>query len=331
MEDSSPPLPSFNLTFRPHPFIRNPHLQTIISSLWRGEVAQLGQTDQVMILDVGDGVRLQGIYSPQPSGRANAVVLLLHGWLGNAHSNYILTLGKVLYRHGYSVFRLNLRDHGNTHQLNPGIFRGDLLAETFAAAERVAQLEPNLPCHIIGASLGGNFALRLAWRHRHTPLPNLGQVLAICPAIDPHQTTLALDHSLIYLAYFRRKWRKGFQKKQAAFPELYDFSEELAASTCMEMSEIFARNHSPYPDALNYFKSYTITPAMMSELQTPTVMLVAADDPIIPVNGFNAFHNVSPWLQLSIQPYGGHVGFIDIFPPRGWLCQAILAILKNKH
>jgi predicted alpha/beta-fold hydrolase len=319
-----------NLTFRPHLLVRNRHLQTILTSIpeTRGKV--LHQTAREIMLPAGEDIRLQGYYSPQAKNRAKGLVLLLHGWLGSANSNYVLTIGEYLYRQGYAIFRLNLRDHGDTHHLNVGPFRGDLLEETFAAAQEIAKMEASRPLHLVGASLGGNFALRLAWWHGQTPLPNLAHTVAICPVLDPYHATLTIDSGWwLYLSYFRSKWRQAMEKKQAAFPHRYDFSGEIAASSCLEMTEVFVRHHSPYPDARTYFKSYGVTSEMLASLQTPTTIIAAVDDPIIPISDFYALTDLSSYVQLHLQPYGGHVGFVDILPFRRWLGEAVLTVLEG--
>lgn len=307
-----------NFRFRPHWLVRNPHVQTIYSSLRNSRGARLEAASQEMILNA-DGIRLVGYYAPRPNGQSRATVLLLHGWLGHARANYVVALGERLYERGYNIFRLNLRDHGGTHALNPGIFRADRLDEVFAALQQVANLHPDRPLHLVGASLGGNFALRLAWRHSQLPLANLGQTVAICPAIDPDSVTRRLDRSPLYLAYFRRKWRRAFRRKQAAFPGRYDFSHELAASTCMEMTEAFMTYNGPYADAQAYFERYTVTPKMMRALISPVTIIAAADDPIIPSDDIYPLADLSPNLTVTVQPYGGHVGFIDVFPFHYWL------------
>ena len=70
---------------------------------------------------------------------------------------------------------------------------------------------------------------------------------------------------------------------------------------------------------------------MMSAVKSPVVMLTAADDPIIPVEDFEAFRRLSPQVQVSIQPHGGHVGFFDIFPFRFWTNEAIEMILNGRE
>lgn len=319
------------LRFSPHPLARPAHFQTIASSLVHPAGRALTAAARAVILETEAGVRLAGVYSPQPAGKQpRGLVLLLHGWLGSAQSGYVVAMGDHLYRQGYAVFRLNLRDHGDTHALNFGVFRSDMLDEVVAATRQVAALAPAQPLHLIGASLGGNFALRLAWQFNQTPLPNLQHTIAISPAIDPLQTTLSLDNGpWVYLAYFRRKWRRTLQKKQALFPQLYDFSEALAAPTCMGMTEAFMRRYSPYPDARAYFAQYTITPAMLAAMRTPVTLITAADDPIVPVHNFKPFAGINGAVRLYIQPYGGHVGFVDVLPWRYWLCAAVSTILAG--
>lgn len=327
MNETNLPL---NLTFRPHPFVRNRHIQSAVSSMHPYRQTWVERMAQEMMIDVGDGVRLQGFYSPHPDGHAKGMVLLLHGWLGHANAMYNMLVGEYLYQQGYSIFRLNLRDHGDTHQLNPGVFRGDLLDETLVATHHIASLEPDRSFHMIGFSLGGNFVLRMAWRHTYWPIPNLNHTLAICPVMDPHRVTLAIDKGLpLYLIYFRQKWRRAYRQKMAAFPDRYNFSEVLTARTCMGMTRAFSR-YTPYPDAETYLSSYTITPHMMTALKTPTTILCAADDPIVPLVEFDGFHNVSRYLRLIIQPYGGHVGFFNIPIFRLWIAEAAQQILENQ-
>ena len=149
------------VNFLPHILVRHRHLQTVLLTLHRPGQTALRQVEQEVILETAEGVRLQGFFSPQP-GQAKGIVLLLHGWLGCAESNYNTLLGEHLYRQGYAVFRINYRDHGDTHHLNPGVFRGDLLDEMFDAAQQIARLAAPRPLHVIGVSLGGSFALRIA-------------------------------------------------------------------------------------------------------------------------------------------------------------------------
>lgn len=319
-----------DLIFQPHPLIRSRHFQTVGPAILRSKAKAMRNSAREMIIEAGDGVRLQGFYSPQPAGQSKGLALLLHGWLGSADSGYVINAGEYLYEHGYAIFRLNFRDHGHTCHLNPEPFRGDRLDEVFTVTQRIAQLEDERPFYIVGFSLGGNYALRLAQHHSQSPFSKLEYTIAFSPAVDPHRNISALDSSLsIYLFYFRYKWCQAFKEKQAACSDRYDFSEEIAARTGLDMNRAFARNHTPYEGVTAYFDSYTVTPDMMTTLQSPVKIIAAHNDPIVPTKDVEAFQDASPHLQVHIQPYGGRVGFIDIFPLRHWSGRAARSIIES--
>src|SRR5689334_6354621 len=121
-----------NNSFSPPRWLRNPHVQSILPSLrWRHPLiarraGKLLAVSRSMILDCGEGVRLLGYLSEvprfMPSSSDRQLIVLLHGWEGSADSAYVLSLGAHLFERGYDIFRLNFRDHGDTHSLNEGIF-----------------------------------------------------------------------------------------------------------------------------------------------------------------------------------------------------------------
>jgi len=82
-----------------------------------------------MIIPTNNGVRLLASYSPFKENKSKGTVMLLHGWEGSIGSAYILSAGRHLFENGYSVFRLNFRDHGNSHHLNEGLFYAALIDE----------------------------------------------------------------------------------------------------------------------------------------------------------------------------------------------------------
>ncbi len=321
------------LHFNPHPLVKNPHLQTLIGAGSRtrpGGMVTVGQKKLLEVEADGNKVRLKGVYSPQPEEKRQGLVLLLHGWLGSIEATYMLGRGEFLFAHGYSIFRLNMRDHGGTVALNEGLFHGCRLEEVFQATRQIAALEPDSPFFVIGFSMGGNFALRVAWRHSQDPIANLRHVIALSPSVNPAQATRAIDNRPTYLHYFRHKWRTNLKAKQAAFPELYDFSHILRLKTCWALGEAMVDEYSDFPDVATYYNTYAFTPDKLRPINIPITIVTAADDPIIPAADFKAFVGVNRLASVIIQPYGGHLGFIDIFPFHYWLNEAILKLLTGK-
>src|SRR6478672_12378423 len=112
-------------------WLRSPHLQTLLgSSPWRRRrgaelLASTGAMHSEHLVDGGEGVRLQGVHSVVPGVDPRGLALLLHGWEGSAESSYMrLTAAQFLQR-GFAVFRLNFRDHGDSHHLNEALFHSN--------------------------------------------------------------------------------------------------------------------------------------------------------------------------------------------------------------
>ncbi len=287
----------------------------------------LASAQEVLLsLAVDGSVKLQGFYSSQANSKG--VVLLLHGWLGSAESTYMLAVGEALFQEGYSVFRLNMRDHGGTARLNQGVFHGCRLEEVFQAARQVANLEAGKSFFIVGFSMGGNFALRLAWQHSQSPIDTLQHVVSVNPSINTRQTIIEIDRSPLYRYYFLRKWHKHLLEKEAAFPNVYDFSALKNINTSYELGEATIAAYTGFPDSASYYRCYGVTPEKMQSLNVLTTIITSEDDPIVAVDDFKALADVSPYLSLRIQRYGGHMGYIDLFPFRRWLSEAIPAILS---
>jgi len=314
--------------FKPSFFFRNPHFQSIMASsqLRVPRKNSMVENSHEIIINTSAGSRLLSFFSLHPASKG--MIILLHGWEGSSSSAYILFAGDFFYNLGFSVCRLNLRDHGESHHLNEGLFHGALLEETFEAVNYLSQLSGNLPAYLIGFSLGGNFALRIAMRHYRTPIANLKHVFAISPPLDPYKTTLAIDNGyFFYRKYFLKKWKRSLIKKQQLFPGKYDFNKMLKAKTCMELTE----DVMPYFPGLlsyrNYFNLYTLKNDSFKNLNVPVRIFIAEDDPVIPHEDYRNIQE-NKFLKISRQKLGSHCGFIDLFPLRCWYNQMIAEIIN---
>ncbi|MEM7030911.1 MAG: alpha/beta fold hydrolase [Chloroflexota bacterium] len=306
-------------------------MQTILGSRLRPRPSQMTAREQSIMLDVeaeGETVRLQGLYSPHHNQPSKGLVLLLHGWLGCITSAYMVGRGAALYEAGYSVMRLNFRDHGGTEALNEGFFHGCRLEEMFQATHRITQFEPNQPFYIVGFSMGGNFALRLAGLHKERPIANLEKVIAVCPSVDPDHSTRVVDQHPVYGYYFRRRWLNQLLAKEASFPHLYQFTRYAKLKTCITITEDFIADYGDFPNATAYFRAYAVDQQKLTAIAVPTEILTAADDPVIPVAAIKQLDGLNANVTVRVVPHGGHVGFVKtLFPLRSWLDEAVPNLL----
>ncbi len=320
----------YTASFSPPLIFRNPHLQTVLSSsklrLFRGLSAKT--IAQPKILDAGRGIRLSGVLSAPPKRPVKGIVILIHGWEGSAESTYCVRTADALNRNGYSVFRLNLRDHGGNHHMNEGLFYASLLDEVHRAVSQAAGLAGDVPAFMVGFSLGGNFALRVALRCRSEPIENLRHVYCISPVLDPQKATVRID-SIDYIRwYFMKKWRHSLVRKQSFFPRRYDFSQLLVKTSIGDLTDALLERYSQFSSMKAYFTSYTLVDDALQDLPLPTTLLTAADDPIIPVEDFRQLR-LNSRTELSIQQYGGHNGYIEGFSLRSWYETRIVSLFDG--
>lgn len=308
--------------FMPGLFLRSGLVQTVIGSLKirLPKTSPMLSAQKEMLLNAGKGIRLQGFYSKQ-LGKSRGLVILMHGWEGSALSTYIQRSGNFFYAQGFDIFRLNLRDHGDTHHLNPEPFNGSLIDETYAAVKQAAKLAGKLPVYLAGFSLGGNFVLRIALRSSaaatQNKIPNLKHCVAVSPALNPHDATVLMDQHSLLGKYFLQKWSRSLTKKQQAFPEKYNFSDLLKLHDVMDLTEKIIPHHTHFASVRAYFDSYTLLGDALYKIKVPTTIITSKDDPIIRVADF---HNLrlSKQTRLIVTNYGGHNGFIQSWRMDPW-------------
>lgn len=298
-------------SFLPAPGLRSPHVQTLLGSRGRGRwVAQrassLLASSRQEIITCSDGVRLEAWVSQQP--KPAPLIVLIHGWLGHADSNYVRSSGASLFNDGFSVVRLNLRDHGDTSHLNEEIYNAARSAEVIEAVSTIRERFADGPVGVAGFSLGGNFALRVA-KALHLP------TIAICPALDPANTLQQIDLGWVgYRLYFVRKWQRAMRQKQAAFPHRYRFETALQLSTVAAMTDFFVNEYSDFADTSEYFAAYTLTGEELAGCEA--CIIFSEDDPVIPAADFQ---NLPPQLEITALTHGGHCAFVESLTSPSWI------------
>jgi len=316
----------------PPRWLRNPHLQSMLSSsrmrMQRGLVllAATGALTEELILDGGEGVRLQGWHSRIEGREPVGMALLLHGWEGSSESSYMRMTAARMLEAGYDVVRLNFRDHGNTHHLNPGIFHSNRIDEVVHAAGDIAQRWPQLPLVAAGYSLGGNFVLRLALRAPAAGVP-LQHVAAVCPVLDPGLTMENIENGpAMYDWYFRRKWAGSLRRKRDLFPELSDWDDRVLKLDIRALTAWLVEHHTEFGTLQAYFDGYSIAGDRLAGLEVPADILMAQDDPVIPYATFHGWR-LPAHARLEIAPWGGHCGFLENWRGDGfserWVAQRL--------
>ncbi len=320
--------------FNPPWLLRNAHLQTILSSVgprkWRANYRfrPWRAQQQYMEIDCGEGVTLAGFLNRAIAGKcSDTLVVVVHGWEGSAESTYILSMTRALLDAGIDVFRLNLRDHGDTHHLNDQLFNSTLVDEVIGAVARLqASLAPQT-MYLLGFSLGGNFCLRVAAKASPEKL-QLAQVLAVCPVLhaDSSNQRLGQKNNSIYQQYFVRKWKRSLGKKLRHFPGLESAEKLGELNTLDELNHYLIPRHTEFDQVARYFDAYAITGGVLAQTICNCHLVFAADDMIVPLDDVDALAP-NPQLTIEVTAHGGHVGFLKNARLESWLEDRVLELI----
>lgn len=319
--------------FKPSFWLRHHQIQSILATksprrrLWLKRGSQMETVAKWHVLEADSGVRLTGMHSPQANG-SRGLCVLIHGWEGSHDSVYLYSMACALYDAGYSVFRLNLRDHSGTHALNEELFHSARMTEVLDAIRAAQTLDGASPLYVVGFSLGGNFALRVGLQgpaQGVTPKLSVG----ISPAVNPGHTLRAIDEGPpLFRLYFLNKWRKTLRAKKAAWPR-YDFSDLQHHKSFIEITRDFVLRYTEYGSLENYLAQYTVTPAMLMDAPAPVAVITARDDAVIPFHYFDGLAARGSVRAFLATRYGGHCGFIENLGLSCWAEERVLELLKT--
>ncbi|OZG74684.1 alpha/beta hydrolase [Hahella sp. CCB-MM4] len=315
--------------------LRNPHIQSMLASIKlrapvvRRRAREVLDKAEEVLLECSSGAKIHGLLS-RHGDQPRETAVLIHGWEGCADSLYLLSIAGVLYRQGYDIFRLHLRDHGPTHHLNPEMFHACLLEETCEALQVLQSRIDPPQWFLIGFSLGGNFALRVGTKAREYDL-KMRRVIGVSPLLHAKNTLWALENGLpIYRGYFRKKWRRSISRKAEAYPEHVDTEAFFAGDNLTDMSQYFVTHHTPFDRLQDYFDSYALTGATLGQLQVPSTLILSEDDPVIPLQDLAEVRG-NEFLDIVRSPFGGHCGFIENYRLDAWVDQFIYELLQSER
>jgi len=316
--------------FSPPRYLRNAHLQTVLNSQGprklRARLARRRLASQQLLLQAADGTRLLAELD-RAAESGGALTVMLHGWEGSSRSSYMLTTAGRLLDEGYDVLRVNLRDHGESHHLNRELFNSTRSPEVASALQGFVDDQDYERIFICGFSLGASFALRIA-ADSGKELGLQGAV-AICPPVDPAHAMQALNTGLfIYERYFFNRWRQSLERKLECFPDLGYGAELAQAKSIDDLNRLLIPQHTIYDSVEAYFAAYAVVGDRLASLALPAAIIAAEDDPIIPVDDFRRI-DANEFVDIDIQRFGGHCGFIENLAARSWIEDRLVAILRR--
>src|SRR5258708_32639029 len=141
--------------FRPHPLLRDAHLQTLLGSLAR-PMPRLDLRVERLELSDGDFVDLG--HCGEGDG---PLVLLIHGLTGSFESKYLRGTARLLMQRGFRCVAFQQRGAGPEPNRLPRSYHHGASADVTLVLEELRRREPRTPLYAAGWSLAPTALLKL--------------------------------------------------------------------------------------------------------------------------------------------------------------------------
>lgn len=300
------------------PIFSNPHLLTIAGNFWPRKIDEQRFPAVRKQYSIAPGTTVVA-FEHQPREAARGQIILLHGLEGSAAAGYFTSFTQEALVRGYGVHRLNMRTCGGTEDLCETMYHSGLTSDTKFILEQL-----KAPVFIVGFSLGGNVALKLAGELGATDLP--AGVCAISTPIDLAACVRAIDKptNILYARRFLKRLCERVRRMNRRVPQAYGLNGLDEVRTIWEFDDRFTAPLFGFGTAANYYATQSAM-NFLDAIRVPTLLISAKDDPLVPfeIHGHPAFQS-NPALTLLATEHGGHLGFLARRKPRFWIDGTVL-------
>ena len=306
-------------SFKPSLTIRNRHIQTILPFFVKTK-NKIPFEKQRLDLPDGDFVDVfwcdaKSVSEKNPTRDSKPVVIVLHGMGGCFHSHYIPGMISALLSQDYRVAFLHARGCSGEINRLPITFHAADTSELDFLVQTIRQQQPDAPIAAVGFSLGGSILLKWLAETSNTRL--LSAAVALSVPFDLSATAQSLNQgfSRTYQAYLLQNLKSLANEKLRTHPAPLNRQQIKTIKSLREYDNLMTAPINGFGNVDNYYGIASCN-QYLGEIQTPTLILNAVDDPFIPEYSIPENAALSKQVTLELARHGGHVGFVaDIFRP----------------
>jgi predicted alpha/beta-fold hydrolase len=279
----------------------------------------------------GDFIDLDWI---EPAGDNAKLLVLFHGLEGCSRSHYALSLMAVARQSGWCGVVPHFRGcSGEMNRLPRAYHSGDS-AEIDWILRRLKASNPRSDISAVGISLGGNMLLKWLGENGGQAGAIVERAAAVSAPVDLNAAARVLDighRRAIYTRSFIESLKPKIVAKIAEHKLQIDPAAVLACATFREIDDLYTAPIHGFNDAIDYWTRASSKP-WLQQIQIPTLLVNALNDPFLPVSALPADKDVSASVTREFPDSGGHVGFVSGgFPGQlGWLPHRIIQFFSSK-
>ncbi len=304
-------------SFAPPPWLRNPHVQTLVASRKPRRLNYGWKSSEPLYIDLGPDGQLLAEASWQPGRRVDVPLLfLMHGLEGSSRSNYLIGTSKKAFECGFHTVRVNTRNCGGTEHLSPTLYCAGLSQDVAAILRHLRERLGFRKIYAGAVSLGANILLKFLGEQGEACADLIRGVAVMSPPLDLAAGVRKMEEpqNWIYRRYFVRKLIARMRRKTRLFPHLGNMDRISRIRTIHEFDDVVTAPHFGFGNADNYYRIASAGP-LINNIRVPTLIIQAEDDPLIPYSSFAQFAiERNPNIKFETTRWGGHTGFMGARP-----------------
>lgn len=297
--------------FVPRPGLAHGHVMTLVA--WARPRAFPGLPPrEARLIRVADDTQVLAHCYWQPQRVGRPTLLALHGLEGSSDAHYMRGLADKAWRRGWNAVLLNQRNCGGTEGLTPGLYHSGLTNDPRMVMRTLTRDDGVGPFGIVGYSLGGNLALKLAAELADHPDVRLAGVVSVSATLELETCVRAIERRshFPYQWNFVRNIKARMRRKAALWPGRFDLAPLSRIWTIRAFDDQYTAPLNGFGDARNYYR-HASARRIVERIQIPALVLSAADDPFVPPSQLQDAALLShPYLTIRVEPHGGHCGFL---------------------
>jgi predicted alpha/beta-fold hydrolase len=311
--------------FKPAWWLTGAHAQTLVGAGLRQVASPVNRMERLELPD-GDFVDLA--WADDHLEDDAPLVVILHGLVGSYRSSYIAAQMRQYHRLGWRSVVMHFRGASGVPNRLLRLYHGGDTGDLHYVLQTLVAREPHSRKWLVGFSLGANVMLK--W------LGEQGQQNWVSAAVSvsaPLELSIVADQlnqgfSRIYQSYFLKQLRHMLRPKMIGNPEHAALLKSLESARCFwAFDETITAPLHGFPNAHTYYRESSAK-FYLTKIATPTLIIHAADDPLMTQAIIPNAAELSPHVTLELSAHGGHLGFVTgTIPgrPLYWLDQRIPA------
>ena len=290
--------------FRPCPFLRGAHLQTIWAAKCRKKpILKDVEWEQ---LELPDGDFLELVWNRNPDRPTVAILSGLEGSFQK--STYLQCLMETLRFNNMQGVLIHFRGCGREINRLPKSYHAGDTSDVDFALQHITEKSSSFPTAIIGYSLGGNVLLR--WLALTQPTL-LKTAIAISVPFDLAASShhLSQGFSRHYQRYLLKSMQLKFLKKTKLLGSFLPIKDINALNSFRLFDDAVTAPLHGFSGVDDYYKKASCL-NILPEVRTKTLIIHALDDPFLPSEALPSRKKISKSTTIELSTHGGHVGFI---------------------